>query len=460
MEEERIELSAKERERLKVLHEVEQGHLLQIEAARRLRLSDRQVRRLLERLGKVGDRGLVHGLRGRPSNRKIPADLEQRSLRWLRLPAYLGFGPTLAAEHLAQHGLRVSRETLRKWMSAAGLWQTRRRRMKLVHVWRPRRSSFGELVMMDSSPFRWLEDRGPACHLIAMIDDATSRAWGRFVKHDSSEENLRTLGGWLERYGRPLALYTDKNGLFVTSRPVQWQEQLHDTPPRTQFGRALAELDIEWIAAHSPQAKGRIERLFKTLQDRLVKEMRVAEIDTLEQANRFLEITFWPAWSQRFAVQPAQSSDAHRSLQRAQRLEQILSVRVARIVSSDHTVKWEGQRWGLQREQVCAGLRGAHAEIERRLDGTHWLRFRGRYLPLSPCPNAPRSKPNTVRRPITLGGNHGSGHFYLAKNRTFLLCVDTRAIYLSFGSSAPVRMAANGNLEFPQRSVKSTEKKM
>lgn len=400
MEEERIELSARERERLKVLYEVEQGHLRQIDAACRLRLSDRQVRRLLGRLRDAGDRGLVHRLRGRPSNRKIPEGLQQRSLRRLRLPAYRGFGPTLAAEHLAQHGLGVSRETLRKWMSTAGLWRTRRRRVQRVHVWRPRRSSFGELVMMDSSPFPWLEERGPSCHLIALIDDATSRAWGRFAGHDSSEENLRTLGGWLERYGRPLALYTDKNGLFVTSRPVQWQEQLHDTPPRTQFGRALAELDIAWIAAQTPQAKGRIERLFGTLQDRLVKEMRLAEIRTLQQANRYLEITFWPFWAQRFAVRPAQSGDAHRSLQPTQRLEQILSVRAARIVASDHTVKWEGQRWGLQREQVCAGLRGARAEIERRLDGTHWLRFRGRYLPLNPCPNAPRSaSPSGLRPP-------------------------------------------------------------
>jgi len=400
MEEERIELSARERERLKVLHEVEQGHLRQIDAAHRLRLSDRQVRRLLGRLRTVGDGGLVHRLRGRPSNRKIPEGIEQRSLRRLRQPAYLGFGPTLAAEHLAQHGLQVSRETLRKWMSAAGLWQSRRRRLQRVYVWRPRRSAFGELVMMDSSPFRWLEDRGPACHLIALIDDATSRVWGRFVLHDSSEENLCTLGGWLERYGRPLALYTDKNSLFVTSRPVQWQEQLRDEPSRTQFGRALAELDIEWIAAQTPQAKGRIERLFGTLQDRLVKEMRLAEIRTLEQANRFLEITFWPFWDKRFAVQPAQSGDAHRGLQCAQRLEQILSVRVARTVASDHTVSWQGQRWGVRREEVRAGLRGAHAEIEQRLDGTNWLRFRGRYLPLIPCPNAPRSaSPSGLRPP-------------------------------------------------------------
>lgn len=389
MEPERIELSAKERERLKVLHEVQQGHLPQVQAAQRLRLTDRHIRRLLLRLRQEGDRGLMHRLRGRPSNRKIPEHIARRALRQLGQARYAGFGPTLAAEHLARHGMALSRETVRKWMSQAGLWRSRRQGVKSIHVWRPRRTNFGELVMMDSSPFRWLEERGPACHLIALIDDATSRAWGRFVAHDSTEENLRTFEGWLLRWGRPLALYTDKNSLFLTSRPVQWQEQLQDEPARTQFGRALAELDIEWIAAHSPQAKGRIERLFGTLQDRLVKEMRLCQIATLEQANRFLEITFWPFWNQRFTVSPAQASDAHRPLDRTHRLEQILSVRVARSVAADHTVKWKGQRWGVPRPQVCAGLRGARAEIERRLDGSHWLRFRGRYLPLQPCPDAP-----------------------------------------------------------------------
>jgi hypothetical protein len=389
METERIELSAKERERLKVLHEVEQGHLKQIEAAHRLHLTDRQVRRLQARLRREGDRGMVHRLRGCRSNRKIADALKQRALRELHQARYAGFGPTLASEHLTTQGVPVSRETLRGWMSEAGLWRARARRRKAVHVWRPRRAAFGELLLMDSSPYRWLEDRGPAGHLIALIDDATSRAWGRLVEQDSTEENLRTLRGWLERHGRPLALYTDKSGLFVTSRPVQWQEQLRGEPARTQIGRALAELDIEWIAAHSPQAKGRIERLFGTLQDRLVKEMRLAAIDTLEQANCFLEITFWPWWEKRFAHRPAQPSDAHRRLPRAPRLEEILSVRVTRTVAADHTLSWNGQRWGLRREQVCAGLRGARAEIERRLDGTHWLRFRGRYLPLTACPAAP-----------------------------------------------------------------------
>lgn len=400
METERIELSARERERLKVLQQVEEGHVKQIEAARRLRLTDRQVRRLQVRLRSQGDRGIVHRSRGCRSNRKIPEAVRARVTRELRQARYAGFGPTLAAEHLARQGLGVSRETLRQWMAAEGLWQTRGRKAKRVHVWRPRRPCFGELVMMDSSPFCWLEQRGPAGHLVAMIDDASSRVWGRLVEHDSTEENLRTLQGWLECHGRPLALYTDKNSLFVASRPTQPDEQLRDAPARTQFGRALAELGIEWIAAHSPQAKGRVERLFGTLQDRLVKEMRLAEIATLEAANRFLQVTFWPFWNQRFAVRPARNSNAHRPLQREHRLQEILSVRLARTVGSDHTVVWKGQRWGLRREDVCAGLRGTRAEIERRLDGTHWLRFRNRYLPLHACPAAARSaSPSGLRPP-------------------------------------------------------------
>ena len=189
--------------------------------------------------------------------------MEQKILARVR-HRYADFGPTLAAEHLAQDGLRVSRETLRQWMIQGALWRPRRKRVNAVHVWRERRAGFGELVMQDSSPFRWLEDRGPACQLIALIDDATSRIWARFAKHDSTEENLRTLGGWLRRYGRPVAHYTDRNSIFRTTRPAPLAEQLRGDPARTQFGRALNELGIEWIAAHSPQAKGRIERLLET----------------------------------------------------------------------------------------------------------------------------------------------------------------------------------------------------
>jgi hypothetical protein len=328
METERIALSQRERDRLRVLQEVERGHLTQREAAGRIHLCDRQVRRLLLRLQEQGDRAVIHGLRGRPSNRRLAVSFEQKVLARIR-QRYADFGPTLAAEHLAKEGLPVSRETLRKWMTQAAFWHPRSQRAKKIHVWRDRRGSFGELVMQDSSPFRWLEDRGPACQLIALIDDATSRIWARFTEHDTTEENLRTFGGWLRRYGRPLAHYTDKNSIFWAAGPATLPEQLQGEKARSQFGRALQELGVEWIAAQSPQAKGRIERLFETLQDRLVKEMRLAGIDSLEAANHFLEKRFVPEWEQRFTVAPRNPRDAHRRLGREHRLEEILSVRGA-----------------------------------------------------------------------------------------------------------------------------------
>ena len=218
METERIALSQRERDRLKVLHEVQQKQLTQVAAAQRLKVSDRHVRRMLLRLRERGDRSLIHGLRGRPSNRKLAMRFEQKILARLR-QRYADFGPTLAAEHLAQEGFAVSRETLRKWMTQAALWRPRSQRVKTLHVWRERRACFGELLMQDSSPFCWLEDRGPACQLIALIDDATSRIWGRFREHDTTEENLRTLQGWLRRDGRPLAHYTDKASIFRKAGP-------------------------------------------------------------------------------------------------------------------------------------------------------------------------------------------------------------------------------------------------
>ena len=185
METERMALSQRERDRLKVLHDVKQKQVTQVEAAQRLELTDRHIRRLLLQVRERGDRAVIHGLRGRPSNRKLAAQLEQKILARIR-QRYADFGPTLAAEHLAKEGLLVSRETLRKWMAKAALWRPRSQRVKAIHVWRERRARFGELVMQDSSPFRWLEDRGPACQLIALIDDATSRIWARFTEHDTT----------------------------------------------------------------------------------------------------------------------------------------------------------------------------------------------------------------------------------------------------------------------------------
>jgi len=400
MREERISLSQRERDRLKVVHAVQEGHLKQREAAHRLGLSTRQVRRLQARVRAEGDRGLLHRLRGRPSNRKIQPAERERVMRRVQ-ERYGDFGPTLAAEKLAGDGVLISRETLRQWMMGAGLWKPRPQPVKAVHVWRERRAAFGELVMMDTSPYRWLEDRGPELQLIALIDDATSRIWGRLAEHDSTVENLRTLEGWLKRQGRPVSLYTDRNSLFVTSRPSRLEEQLEGREARTQFGRALKELGIHWIAAHSPQAKGRIENLFGTLQDRLVKEMRLAGVKTIAEANRFLETAFIPFWEARFAVAPRHADDAHRELEPEHRLEEILSVRESRQVAQDYTVRWHAQVWAIPRDEVRAGLRGARVEVEQRLDGSLWARFRGSYLTLRPCPAAPprSASPSGLRPP-------------------------------------------------------------
>jgi hypothetical protein len=236
---------------------------------------------------------VAHGLRGRPSNRKIEESVEREAVRILSLPVYQGFGPTLAAEYLAKtHGIRVSKETLRQWMMRAHLWRGKRAKVQEVHTWRPRRSRSGELVQWDTSHHDWLEGRGERLYLIAMIDDATSRLWARFVRSDSTEENMKLLWDYLARFGRPVAFYTDNASLFHTTEKRRRDEAgLERDPvemPPTQIGRALREFGIGWMAAHSPQAKGRVGRNFRMAQDRLVKGMRVAGVTTLEQANESL----------------------------------------------------------------------------------------------------------------------------------------------------------------------------
>ena len=379
-----LALTQRDRDRLKELHAVIRGRQSVSEAARHMRMSRRQARRLLRRLEGEGDRGVIHRLRGRRSNRAIPEAVRSRALRILAQEKYRDFAPTLAAEHLARLGIEASRETVRAWQSKAGLWKPRRQRIEAVHVWRERRAAFGELVLMDTSDHDWLEGRGPRLYLVAMIDDATSRLWGRFVYSDSTAENLQTLRGWLERYGRPLALYTDKNTIFQTPRSVEKIERW-GAPPPTHFAAALEELRIEWIAAHSPQAKGRVERVFETLQDRLVKEMRIAGVCTGEAADRFLQDHFIPFWTQRFVRSPRAAHDAHRALGRLD-LDSVLCHRHQRSVTADYTLALNGRRWAIPRSEVQPGLRKARVLVEERLDGSCWVRYRGRHLSLRPLP--------------------------------------------------------------------------
>jgi hypothetical protein len=315
---------------------------------------------------------------------------------------YQGFGPTLAAEYLRKrHSIPASKETVRQWMMRAKRWRGKKERVKQVHTWRPRRSRFGELVQWDTSEHDWLEGRGEQLYLIAMIDDATSRLFARFVRHDSTEENMKLLWSYLEKFGRPVTFYTDKASLFQTAERRKRDEPGVEKDPvemsPTQIGRALRELGITWIAAHSPQAKGRVERNFGTAQDRLVKGMRVAGVTTIEQANEYLTDDYLVWWERELTVEAAHPDDAHRPLEKSHNLAASLSHVETRQVRNDYTLRWNGKLYQIERQAVVSGLRRADVRVEQRLDGSLAVRHGQRYLPATECPAAEKPK---ATRPI------------------------------------------------------------
>ena len=392
-------MSRRDRDRLKVLHEVQKRHISQKQAAMELGLSTRWVRKLLERLKQQGDGGLVHGLRGRRSNRKLPEAQRKKVLgifeRQIQKRQWHDYGPTLAAEELAaDHKIQISKETLRKWLIEAGLWKAKKARLERVHQWRARRERFGELVQWDTSIHDWLEGRGAKVSLIAMIDDATSRALALFVEQDSTEANMKLLRGYLETNGRPVAFYTDKASLFVSAEKHPRDRPGEDVDPRemppTQIHRALQELDIDWIAAHSPQAKGRVERFFGTAQNRLVKGLRKARARTIDQANIYLTQVYLPEWNRRFAQPAHNATDAHRSLDARIDLDSVLSLVAQRKVAQDYTLRLQSRAYRIPRAAIAPGMRGATVLIEQRWDQTICMRWNALRIQLERCANVAR----------------------------------------------------------------------
>jgi transposase len=384
---ERIEMSQEERDWLDWLKRARDRKMTQREAAERMGVGERWVRKLLQRMRHEGDRVVVHGLRGRASNRKIASPTQARALEILRQPEWHDFGPTFAAEQLARrHHIEVSDETLRQWMIGAGLWKRRRRKLEQVHCWRPRRSAFGELVQWDTSEHDWLEGRGPVRYLVRMIDDATSWSWGRFVERDATPFNMAVLWEYLEKNGRMAEVYTDRDSMFtVPVRPGESQPERIAQDRLTQLGRGLRELGIGWIAARSPQAKGRIERSFLTAQDRLVKHLRLAKVATMEAANAFLEQEYWPEWNQRFARPVTDFPNQHRALTPHLDLATVLCHVEERVIANDYTFSFTSRHFQIAREDVQAGMRRQRVRIEVRLDGELYARYQGRYLNISRC---------------------------------------------------------------------------
>jgi hypothetical protein len=405
MEEGQLLMTQQERDRLFTLKKTKKKLMTQQTAAAELEVTGRHVRRLLARLKEQGDKSVIHGLKGRASLRRIEAKTEQEAVQILSTPVYAGFGPTLAAEYLGdKHGIAVSKETVRQWMIRARLWRGKKARSKEIHTWRARRSRWGELVQWDTSEHDWLEGRGEKLYLIAMIDDATSRLFARFVRHDSTEENMRLLWSYLEKHGRPVAFYTDKASLFRTAEKRRRDEPGADKDPvempPTQIGRALRELGIAWIPAHSPQAKGRVERSFGTAQDRLVKGLRAAKVTTLEQANQYLTNDYLAWWERELTVAPTCADDGHRRLEKSHNLGASLSHVETRQMRSDYTLRWEGKMYQIERAAITTGLRGAAVRVEQRLDGTLAVRFNERYLPVKECAVAEKAKPSTMTKPV------------------------------------------------------------
>jgi hypothetical protein len=371
-----LSMSKQEFSRLDVLLRVQSGRLRVEDACVLIGLRRRQVFRLLRGLKQEGATSLLSKRRGKPGNHRLAAEVRTLALSLVR-ERYADFGPTFAAEKLAEvHGCSVSRETLRGWMIADGLWVDRRHRLPSPHQPRRRRDCLGELVQIDGSEHAWFETRGEACTLLAFVDDATSRLMQlRFVASESTFDYFRVTRGYLQAHGKPVAFYSDKHNIFrVNAKDAVGGDGI------TQFGRALSELNIDIICANTPQAKGRVERSFGTLQDRLVKELRLAGISTIAAANVWLP-GFIEAYNARFGREPANAKDLHRPLTAADNLDEILAWREKRTVTKNLTLPYDRMMLLLEPTPFARGLARKKVEVVNYPDGRFAVQFEGTSLP-------------------------------------------------------------------------------
>jgi len=376
---EHLLMSRKERKRLEVYSRVKRGELRLSKAAELLGISYRQAKRSYGRYRESGAAGLVHRLRGRRSNRGS-AEAQRERVLALYQEKYGDFGPTLAAEYLAREdGQSVAVTTLRRWLISKGLWSPKRKRS--VHRrWRARKEHLGEMVQMDGSEHDWFEGRRAKAALMVMIDDATGRVYARFFESETTAAAMEVFQRYVEMYGLPRSLYVDRDSIYKTTRDATADEELQGKEALTQFARAMEELEVELILAHSPQAKGRVERCNGTLQDRLVKALRLAGISDLESANRYLEESFLADLNARFAVKPQAKADLHRRVPRNVKLEQVLSFQENRVVQNDWTVCWRHRRFQLTAANSRLALVRQQVTVCEQLDGTIRLLYKGREL--------------------------------------------------------------------------------
>ena len=408
----RTAMSTRELKRAGVLGRVVAETLSLRSAAALMEVSYRQAKRLYRRYRQEGAAGLKHRSAGRPSNRVTTAKIRERALRLVR-EKYGGgvderFGPTLAAEHLAhEDGIRVTHETLRRWMLAAGLW-SRVRKRRPHRRRRERKAHFGELVQLDGSFHDWFEGRGPQSCLLTLVDDATGRTRGGFSAQETIWAAVTVVRGWIEAYGIPQALYTDWKNVYVR-QPTE-EERLTGAEPLTQFGRMCAQLGIRIIPASSPQAKGRIERNHGTHQDRLVKKLRRRGIDDAAAANAFLQAEYWPEHNRRFAQLPAAADDFHVTVPRGVRLATVFRLEEKRTVSNDWVVRYDNRLFQLERQSHHPPARST-VVVAEDVEGRIEIRYRDRVMRWSEIPpGIAAAKPvATPVAPRLAGHRHAPG---------------------------------------------------
>ena len=374
-----IMMSTRERRRLELFSRVKDKLITLKKAADLFGLSYRHVRRIFKRYREEGDKGLIHKSRGRMSNRRIEEKTRKEVLTLYRRK-YWDFGPTLACERLASSDRHVlDHETLRLWLIKEGLWQKKRRRKK-HRAWRERKEHIGELVQMDGSQHDWFEGRGEDAVIMVMVDDASSRTYARFGNSETTRAAMETFRRYTELYGLPQSLYVDRDSIYRCERQPTVEEELKQTGPLTQFGRAMNTLGVKIIPAYSPQAKGRVERANGTLQDRLVKEMRLEGINTIEQANRFLEEVFLPKYNEKFNVIPKKEEDLHRPVPESIIFDEVLCFEESRQVQNDWTVSWRNRFFQLTKRNEALGLAKQKITVREKLDGTIQLVYKGHNL--------------------------------------------------------------------------------
>ena len=368
-----IMLSQKDRTRLHIVHKVFNNELTHKEASKILSLSERQIRRIISRVRIEGDQGIVHKSRGKPSNRRFPSKLKGKVIKCYRAK-YSDFGPTFAAEKLFEREkIVVHQETLRMWLIEAGDWK-RVRKSRAHRQWRERRSHFGEMVQLDGSHHDWFEQRGPKCVFMGYIDDATGNTSGRFYPYEGTFPAMDSFKWYIKKYGIPMSLYLDKHSTYKSTAKPSIDEMLSNTKPLSEFERAMKEFGVKVIHADSPQAKGRVERLFRTLQDRLVKEMRLEKISTIEDANKFLA-RYLPKHNKKFAVKPAKQSDLHREIPKSTNLDRILCRKTQRVLRNDLTVEYNNKLY-----QIKDKVNARKIVIEERISGTKIMTYKNKVL--------------------------------------------------------------------------------